>query len=504
MTRPGLGSIPGALPSLEAESARVAGTDPAVDAEQTADAPESELPTSGSFAAEDFLFHLYRGSELLEDNRVDEAKEELERALGFQPEDIEGQGLLAVVYFRLGMYPHAIRIFEEIVRARPAAETPRLNLGLCFLKTGQLLRARDTLSELLEQSPEHKRAAGYLGLAHQRLGEFERAATAFERAGQPHLARRMHEALQDLIEPGPRPEMQAVRAVAADAVQELDTDAHAFTRAVSGVAEPGFSGHWHPHEIGGDLPPPSRSPRARPSVVPAPPPAPSAATDVGVPVDAAPRSKLPALSSPRQLAAHLMLSSPSEGRVARKSDEVALIQLDGAFAVRLDRVRALLAEAGPFTQSSIHRRARGRALDEPLGGMRTPLVVLEGRGSLIVSAEPRLLVTRLDRELFYAREDRLIGFDLSLRHESGRLSIGAMEHVPMVQLSGEGLLALETSRALFAVGVSAERPAVLRGATVVGWVGRILPQAAPPNDLAAAQAGLVHMNGEGAVFVDAL
>ena len=60
------------------------------------------------------------------------------------------------------------------------------------------------------------------------------------------------------------------------------------------------------------------------------------------------------------------------------------------FAVRLDRVRALLPEAGPFTQSSIHRRARGRELDEPLGGMRTPLVVLDGRGSLVVSAEPDL------------------------------------------------------------------------------------------------------------------
>jgi hypothetical protein len=504
MTRPGLGSNPGALPSLEAESARVAGKEPIVGAEPSTGPRESELPTSGTFAAEDFLFHLYRGSELLEENRVGEAKEELERALGFQPEDIEGQGLLAVVYFRLGMYPRAIHIFEEIVHARPEAETPRLNLGLCYLKTGQLLRARDTLGELLELSPKHKRAAGYLGLAHQRLGEFEQAASAFERAGQPHLARRMHETLQDLIEPGPSPEMQAVRAVAADAVHELDTDAHAFSRAVSGQAEPGFAGHWHPHELGGDLPPPSRSSRSRPSAPPPPPPAPPSAVDVGVPIDAAPKPKAPAQSSPRQLAARLMLSPPSEGRVARSSDEVALIRLDGSFAVRLDRVRALLPEAGPFTQSSIHRRARGRELDEPLGGMRTPLVVLDGRGSLVVSAEPNLLVTRLERELFYAREDRVIGFDLSLRHESGRLSIGAMEHVPMVQLSGEGLLALATSKALFAVEVSAERPAVLRGATVVGWVGRILPQAAPAGDLAAAQAGLVHMNGDGAVFVDAL
>ncbi|HKQ72025.1 MAG TPA: tetratricopeptide repeat protein, partial [Polyangiaceae bacterium] len=65
-------------------------------------------------ATEDFLFHLYRGSELLQDNRVHEAKEELEQALKLQPRDAKGQDLLAVVYFRLGLYPRAIEIYEEL------------------------------------------------------------------------------------------------------------------------------------------------------------------------------------------------------------------------------------------------------------------------------------------------------------------------------------------------------------------------------------------------------
>lgn len=491
MTRPD----PGVLPSLAAASERAGGSDRPP--EQAADdrERESELPSSGAFAAEDFLFHLYRGSELLQENRVGEAKEELERALGFQPADVEGQGLLGVVYFRLGLYPRAISIFEELVRVRPEAETPRLNLGLCYLKTGQLLRARDTFEQLLEHSPRHKRAAGYLGLVHQRLGDFEKAATAFERAGQPHLARRMQHALAELIEPGPRPEMQAVRAVAAEAVHELEGDAQAFSRAEPGRGDPALTGHWH--ELGGDVPPPSRPLRARASVPPPP------AADIGRALEPRPAPTVAGVSSPRRLAEGLLLAPPLEGRVVAGSPEVALIRVDGGFAVRLDRVRALLPEAGPFRQSAIHRRARGRELDEPLGGMRTPLVVLEGMGSLVLSAEPRLLVTRLERELFYAREDRVIGFDTSLRHESGRLSIGAMEHVPMVQLSGEGLVALRTSASLFAVQVSPERPLMLRGGTVVGWVGRILPQAQGPGDASAVQAGLVSMNGDGAVFVDA-
>src|SRR5690606_12265046 len=61
--------------------------------------PEAATPPSSRFDNEEFLFHLYRGSELLQDNCVGEAKEELERALSLQPRDAEGQALLGVVYF---------------------------------------------------------------------------------------------------------------------------------------------------------------------------------------------------------------------------------------------------------------------------------------------------------------------------------------------------------------------------------------------------------------------
>src|SRR5262244_2284009 len=86
---------------------------------------------------EDFLFHLYRGSELLQDNRVHEAKEELEQALTLQPRDPKGQDLLGVVYFRIGLYPRAIHIYEQLKRDNPRDPSLKLNLALCYLKTGQ-------------------------------------------------------------------------------------------------------------------------------------------------------------------------------------------------------------------------------------------------------------------------------------------------------------------------------------------------------------------------------
>src|SRR5215467_7426851 len=112
-----------------------------------------EPPSSRDVAGEDFLFHLYRGSELLQDNRVHEAKTELEQALALQPSDPKGQDLLGIVYFRLGMYPRAIAIYERLVQLHPTAIEPRINLALSYLKTGQPAQARAELEKVLEQNP---------------------------------------------------------------------------------------------------------------------------------------------------------------------------------------------------------------------------------------------------------------------------------------------------------------------------------------------------------------
>jgi tetratricopeptide (TPR) repeat protein len=506
---------PGRFSSLEEASARAGGSDPAELSLESDGDRESELPASGAFAAEDFLFHLYRGSELLQDNRVGEAKEELERALALQPRDVEGQSLLGVVYFRLGLYPRAIAIYEEIVRDRPDEIAPRTNLGLCYLKTGQLLLAKETLQEVIVRRPDHRRGWGYLGLVYQQLGEIEKALAAFERAGQPNMARRMRALLaeQTAATEAQRPELAAMREVAAEAVTELEDDARTFHRDDNEAAQRGL-GRWHPVELGEEpVPPPSRPLRAPGSLGsvpppplapgPVPPPSASAALRAPPPALVAPAAPEPsALCSPRGLVERVALRLEPEERVRHQSPELARVRLSGPFAVRLEHVRALLPEVGRFSPSAIYRRARGRDLDEPLGGMRSPLVVLDGAGSLVLCAEPRLLVTLLGRELLYVREDRLVGFDTSLRHESGRLSTGAVEHVPMVQLSGEGAVALRASESLSAIDIPPDQGASLRGADVIGWIGRLLPQAIPAAEAPGSSPGLVSFTGEGAVLLD--
>src|SRR5690606_6902913 len=81
-------------------------------------------------------------------------------------------------------------------RVVPDEIAPRINLALCYLKTGQTEAAHDELQSVIERDPKHERAWGYLGLVYQRFGDFAKAQVAFERAGRPKLAERMA-ALQD-------------------------------------------------------------------------------------------------------------------------------------------------------------------------------------------------------------------------------------------------------------------------------------------------------------------
>src|SRR4051812_23877878 len=190
-------------------------------------------PQSRDVAGEDFLFHLYRGSELLQDNRVHDAKVELEQALSLQPSDPKGQDLLGIVYFRLGLYPRAIAIYERLIQLHPEAIEPRINLALSYLKTGQPSQARFELERVVEQNPTHSRAWGYLGLAFQRLGDYERAGYAFSSGGHDGMARRLVEMTMTVgtslsLRPEPPPVQDEVRRVAVAAFQELDSEVQAF------------------------------------------------------------------------------------------------------------------------------------------------------------------------------------------------------------------------------------------------------------------------------------
>jgi hypothetical protein len=485
--------------------------------------PESErepIPSS-AFAGEDFLFHLYRGSELLQDNCVEQAKEELERALKLQPRDSEGQGLLGVVYFRLGMYPRAIEIYEDLIRSWPNEITPKVNLSLCYLKTGQQHLAREVLEDVIQREPDHLRAWGYYGLSLERLGEYAKAQAAFERAGQPQLAQRMRRLLDV---PSVRPEEgdqqhDEVRRAAADAVRELD----AHSDLPFGPApqeqhelEPTRSTRWRAVEPGEEpFPPLSRAPRL-PGI------APSRLGGPTVPLVPSDHSELAPLSlrsaPPPPAASEAALPTPSAlvqavavpvpgvtDRVVIRGS-VAVVRAQIGFAIRNDALRAVQPERTAFRRIALRRRVRGRESDEPFGGPAMPWSLLEGNGLVALAAAHGRSLSSLELggEFVYLREARLLGFDSSARYENGRLPAPPQEPAPIVivQLSGRGVVLVESERPLRALTVLPEQRLVVRSESVAGWTGRLLAQPLTADESPTHAHGFVSFSGEGAVLLD--
>jgi uncharacterized protein (AIM24 family) len=488
--------------------------------------PESErdpVPSS-AFAGEDFLFHLYRGSELLQDNCVEQAKEELERALRLQPRDTEGQGLLGIVYFRLGMYPRAIGIYEELIHAWPTEITPRVNLALCYLKTGQAHLAREALEEVIRREPDHRRAWGYYGLALERLGEYEKAQAAFERGGKPELARRMSGLVEAAIQASepvePSSRREEVRLAAADAVQELDDsgDEGSFTSAADpgpGELEPVRSTRWRAHEPG-EEPLPPRSQLARPpsgsvriahvraSGQEAPDVPPLSLRHAPPSLEPVPAPAQP--GSPSAYVAGVAIAAPTSSERYVLRGTVALVRVEVGFLVRNDSLRAVQAEGAAFRSSAVRRRTRGRETDEPFGGASSPWSLLEGSGLVALAAHSgrSLAAIELGGEFIYLRESRLLGFDLSARYENGRLPAPPQEPQPIVivQLSGRGIALVESERPLRALEVQADRKLVVRSESVAGWTGRMLAQPLTAEQSPTHGHGFVTFAGEGAVLLD--
>lgn len=485
-------------------------------------------------AHEDFLFHLYRGSELLQDNRVMEAKEELEQALTLQPRDAKGQDLLAVVYFRIGLYPRAIHIYEELRRANPNDVALLLNLALCYLKTGQALAAKKELEALLKIQPNHRRALGYLGLSLERLGDYDSALAAFESGGHQAMARRVSEKVgRSGTDPGtgtaavPSSEERAgeARDAVAEAFSELDAGELSFA-----LAEPitgDYAGQqWAAVELGrpGSAPPTSaasmpklgnaaqtqgrRAPTLMVGLAAPPPPSnvTAALPTAGEPArpDGPPSGVLPTLA---MLGASVAVNFPATPSVIRRgglilarTDAGHSQQDERAFAVRMDAVRAL---SSGLAAAVLERQQRGVSTGEAFGGLGRPLSRVRGTGEICVGPRPGYTLTpfRLADDSVFLREEVLLGFELTLSFENGRLTTDDGDATPFVQLKGTGVAVIETLGALSSIELGASRSIHVRRETIVGWSGRLVPRAVGASDAPSGQRGLVSFAGEGTVLL---
>jgi hypothetical protein len=204
--------------------------------DDTHDGRQDASRSGADIHPDDFVYHLYRGSGALLEDRILDAKEELERALYVQPQDAKSQDLLAGVYFRLGVYPRAIELWERLVAAYPRDATLRVNLALALFKTGQTDEALANVHAALKIQPDHERAWGYLGLIHWRSQRIEQARDAFLRGGQAAMARRMEEMIGQTTIEGPT--SSAFGALVAPSVAEVEEAVQADTLVKADLVSP--------------------------------------------------------------------------------------------------------------------------------------------------------------------------------------------------------------------------------------------------------------------------
>jgi len=146
---------------------------------------------SWSHISEEFLSKIYRVSELTYNSHPDDAKRLVENIFSSKDDEVFGQSILAIVYFKLGIYQRVLVTYKHMIEKQPENATFRLNLGLVYLKTGQTEKAAKALEIAVALLPNYRKAHGYLGLAYSRLGKHHKSEESFNKAGAKHLAAKM-------------------------------------------------------------------------------------------------------------------------------------------------------------------------------------------------------------------------------------------------------------------------------------------------------------------------
>jgi uncharacterized protein (AIM24 family) len=293
-----------------------------------------------------------------------------------------------------------------------------------------------------------------------------------------------------------------LRQAAADAVEHLEHDARAFSSAAVDLQGPPSRGHWL--EPGQEvLPPTSHIPRsplpawsapaaAQPAAVQPPAAPPQQATPVAAPP-----------SSPTELASRSLFPFPPQAGATLSGKALVAVRCTSGFIARADTLRAVVPTRGSVSYAAVMRRGRARELDEPLGGGNSPFVHVEGAADLMLSLrQGELVVLTLGSDFLFVREQRLVGFDATLKYESGRLPSDVGDRPPLVQLSGQGPVVFDVTNGLRALPVTAESAVTIRADCVVGWTGRLLPRPMPAAEAPGALHGYIMFSGDGAIFID--
>lgn len=452
-----------------------------------------------------------KGGELLQLDKIEEARMCFLAALDKQPESEQVLGLLGLTHFRLSCYEDADTVYKKLVTKSPNDASYRLNLGLVHLKLGRPLEAIAELSKSRDLDPSQTRTVSYLGLAHARNGEYAQAFEEFLRADEGDLASEMEQFLEPKQVSDIRDRVTP-RAEAPPMFPSGGADDDISEAIESGIAEALDS----------------RKPRA-----------PTAEIEIDIdlddateasvdsPVEAVPSvivedrglvtqavqvvqpSTIAAAKAAANTFGHVApqpLSELATGRLLRPSETGAALEIGagGVLIARVDgrlnsRTHGVMVSSGELGFEPATRRIRGTQTEEIFGVGDAKLYAVTGQGYMIVSACGEVFTSVcLDDDILYLREQYIFAFEPDLSWENGR--IPGTEFL-VAQFRGSGCVALRTPKELLSVKLSSDRVMYVESDVLAGWIGRVVPRLVKPAAGGRASTPFVECSGEGVVLI---
>ncbi len=419
-----------------------------------------------------FHYHLYRGSDLLAEEKTSEALEAIEEALALQPGSQEAMGLQAATLFKLGRYDDAINAYRLLLRANPKEQALYVNLALVLLKAGRLDDAEAELRQAMTVGGESKRLHGYLGMVYAKKREYEKALIAFNKASAAKMVAEMEDLIRKRQEGAERPE--APSEGESEIQRDLDEAVERSQAAVIGAAQ-----------------------RRRKLLL-----TPDAA--------AVPEEALPAPAAPPAGA------SPGEPRRVLPAAPAAPLAALSAGLLRIDLAAGAVCALSDLSYCAeapkaepLFKRFKGRTTKSHFGPPEAPFCKVSGQGAALLQARPgrRLYLFEMaGKDTAFVTERALYAFSSGLAWENGRIGLTEESSVDLVTLSGTGQFAVVVGGEVSVIETSEDGEGVLVALpALVGWQGRMAPRpVAAPGGLPAGAGPYLRLKGTGRVILGPL
>jgi uncharacterized protein (TIGR02466 family) len=126
--------------------------------------------------------HLNLGNALIDELETDQAIEAYRNAIARNPGDLESHKNLNSLLYQQQRTDEYLASYREALAANPAAEPLRMDYAIALYQTGQYEKSVEVLEAGLTNAKRPAHLTSLLGLALERLGEWDRALDAHARA----------------------------------------------------------------------------------------------------------------------------------------------------------------------------------------------------------------------------------------------------------------------------------------------------------------------------------